>query len=91
MRLIRVRYSFDDITLQSCAAAYEDTLEVLRLKVVNGDRLAHDDIGLEVYAHLAQVVNLHIDNLVRQTEFGNAIFQHSAYLVQGLEDMNVVA
>ena len=61
------------------------------LQVFHGECLADDDVGLEVYAHLAQVFYLHVDNLVGQAEFGYAILQHTANLMKGLEDVDVVA
>ena len=42
-------------------------------------------------AHLPQVVNLHIHDVVRKTELGDAVFQHTAYLVKGLKHIHVVA
>ena len=44
-----------------------------------------------MHTHLSQVFNLDVDNLVGQTELGDAVLQHAAYLVQGLEDIDVVA
>ena len=42
-------------------------------------------------AHLREVLYLHVDNLVGQTELRDAVFQHTANLVQGLEDIDIIA
>ena len=53
--------------------------------------LAHDDIWLEVDAHLTHDVDLCIDHAVRQTELWNTILQYTTDLVKCLEDCNIVA
>ena len=60
------------------------------LKLFNADGLADDDVGLEVNTHLGEVVNLHVDNLIWQAELRNTILQHTADLVQSLEDVHIV-
>ena len=42
-------------------------------------------------AHLGEVLNLYVHNLVGQTELGDTILQHTADFVQRLEDIDVVA
>ena len=59
--------------------------------MLNTNGFAHNDIGLEVDAHLSQILDFNVYNLVGQTELGNAVFQHTANLMQGLEDIDVVA
>ncbi len=41
--------------------------------------------------HLGEVLDFHIYDLVRQTELGDTILQHTTDLVQSLEHVNVVA
>ena len=42
-------------------------------------------------AHLGQVLNLHVNDGIGQTELGDTIFQHAANLVKRLEHIHVVA
>ena len=60
------------------------------LKLVHGDRLAHDNVGLEVYAHLAKVLNFHVNDSVRETEFRNTVLQYAADFVQSLKYIDVI-
>ena len=76
---------------QTGAATDEDTLKSLSFKFFDRDCFTNDDIRLEVYAHLGEIVYFHVDYLVGQSEFGYAILQHTAYLVQCLEDIHVVS
>ena len=46
---------------------------------------------MELYAEGTQTVDLFIDDGVRQTELGNTVLEHTANLVQCLEDMYLVA
>ena len=46
---------------------------------------------MELYAERTQTVNLNIHNAVRQTELRNTVFEYTAYLMQRLEDMHLVA
>ena len=63
----------------------------MRLQLVYADGLSNDNVGLEVNAHLAQVVYFHVNNLVWQTELGDTVFQYAANLVQSLEHVDIVA
>ena len=59
--------------------------------MLHGNGLANYAVGLEVYAHLSEVLYLHVYNLVWQTEFRDAIFEYTSNLVQSLEYEHVVA
>lgn len=62
------------------------------LQVVNGGRLANDEIGLDLHdTKFAQILDLLGDNRLGESELGDAVAQHAAGLVQGLEDGHVVA
>ena len=50
-----------------------------------------DCVRLEINAHLAQSVDFGINHAVWQTELGNAVFQHAAYLVKCLKHSHIVA
>ena len=45
---------------------------------------------MELYTEGAQAVDLFVHDGVRQTELGDAVFEHTADLVEGLEDMHFV-
>ena len=53
--------------------------------------LADDAVLDELHAHLLEVVDFHVHDLVGQAELGDTIFQYAANLVQGFEDGDVVA
>ncbi len=76
---------------QACARTNEDALEAFSLELVDSNGFAHDAVGSEVNTHLLEVFNLYVDNLVRQTELRNTIFQYATNFVESLEDMNIVA
>ena len=61
------------------------------LEFFYGDGLADDRVRMELYTKGAQTVYLFIDDGVRQTELRNTIFEYTADLVQGFEDMYFVA
>ena len=44
-----------------------------------------------MYAKGTQAVNLSLNDAVGETELRNAVFQHAAYLVQRLEDMDIIS
>ena len=60
-------------------------------QLVDRHGLADDDVGLEVDAHRPHDVDLAADDLLGQAELGDAVDQHAADLVQGLEDGDLVA
>ena len=75
------------------AGAHEHGLEALFVhEGVDGDGAADDDVGFDLHAqgaHLIELVFQHL--LLRETEFGNTVFEHSAGFVEGFEDGDVVA
>src|ERR1039457_2746125 len=52
----------------------------------DGEQLADDGVEPDLDPHLLQVFDFGIDDEVGQAEFGDAVFQHSAGYVQGLEN-----
>ena len=76
---------------QTCTRTYEDTVEAHLVELIVAHSLAHDDIWLEIDAHLAHDVDLCIDHAVWQTELRDTILQHATNLVECLEDCNIVA
>src|SRR5208337_1487586 len=48
-------------------------------------RLADNDVGLEIDAHLPQDVDLVANDVLGQAELWDTVNQHTADLVQGLE------
>ena len=76
---------------QSGSRTHEYALEAIGFQVVYGDGLAHYAVCGELHAHLPEVVYLHIYYPVGQSEFWDAVFQHTAYFVQGLEHMHLIA
>lgn len=61
------------------------------VEVVIGENLAYDAILDKPYSESAQTVNLSLDHAVGESELGDAILKHSAYLVKSLVDGNVIA
>ena len=60
-------------------------------QLVDGDGAADDHVFLKLGAQLTHTIHLFLhDGVLRQTERRNAIHQHTAQLVQGLEDGDVV-
>src|SRR5947209_4054684 len=58
---------------------------------INRDRPSHDHVGLELDSHLAHVLKLLADDLLRQAELRNAVNENTAKFMQSLEDANFVA
>ena len=54
------------------------------------DGLTDDGVCMELYAEGTQAVDLFIDDSVRQTELGDAVFEYTADLMQRLEDVHFV-
>ena len=46
---------------------------------------------MELNAHLLEVLNLDVNDVVRQTEFGDAILEHATNLVESLKDMHFIS
>ena len=57
----------------------------------DGDGLTYDGICKEVYSHLSEVVYFYINDFVRETELRNTVFQYASYLMESLEDVNLIA
>ena len=75
---------------QSCAGTYEDAFEALVLQFLHADGFAHETVFFELHADFLQVLNLHVHNLVGQTELRNAVFQYAADFMQGFEHRHVI-
>ena len=75
---------------KSRSRSHEDTFVSLCLQVFHRNGLAHDAVFHKRYAHLRQVVNLDIHNLVGQTEFGNTVFQYATDFVQCFEYRHII-
>ncbi len=75
---------------QAGTTAYEDSRIAFLLQVVHSECLADDCILAECYAQLSQTVYLFVHNAVGQTELGNTVFEHAAYLVQCLKDRDLI-
>ena len=75
---------------QTSTRSDEDTLEAFSLELVDSYSLPNYAVGLELNAHLLQVLYLNIHDVIRQTELWNTIFQYAANLVQCLEHMHLV-
>ncbi len=60
-------------------------------QLVDGDAFADDDVGFELDAHAAQVVDFAFDDGLGQAELGNAVDEHAAEFVQGLKDADAMA
>ena len=78
---------------QSGARADEDRLVALLVEQrIDGHRAAHHDVGLDLHAQPFHRLDLaRHDPLLRKAEFGDAIDEHPADLVQGLENLHFVA
>ena len=74
---------------QSRTRTNKDSLETFGFQFGYTDSFTYDNICLEVYTHLAKIVNLCLYDTVGQTEFGYTIFQHTANLMQSFEHINV--
>ncbi len=76
---------------QSGAGSNEYAFETLLFQLFHADCLANDAVFDESDSHLGQVVYLDIHNPVRQTEFGDTVFQYTADFVQCLEYCDIVS
>ena len=58
---------------------------------VDGDRTAYDDVGYDFDTEAFEVFDFGSDNfLLRQAEFGYAVDEHAAGVLQGFEDGDLV-
>ena len=76
---------------KTCARTNEDAIEAHFVNLVVRDCLANNYIGHEVYAHVAKSIDFGFDNAIGQTEFGNTILEHTANVVECLENGNLIA
>ena len=76
---------------QARAGAHEHGLEAVLLhQLVDGDGAAHHGVGLHLHAHGLQAVHFLLDDALGQTELGDAVNQHAAGQVQGLEHSDLI-
>src|SRR5512135_2369215 len=76
---------------KSRARADEDGVEPLLLEqFVDGDRLADDRVAFQLRAQFPDVLHLGLHDLLWEAEFGDAVHEHPARLVQRFEDRHVV-
>ena len=68
-----------------------DRVESLVEEVVHGERLSDDGVELELDSHFREVVHLGLDDVLGQAEFGDAVDEDAARLVEGLEHDGLVA
>ena len=76
---------------QARAGAHEHGVEALFLEeLVHGDALADDHVGDDLHAQSFHGGDFSADQILGQTEFGDAVDQHAAGGMQGLEHGDVV-
>src|SRR5699024_10372558 len=77
---------------QAGAGGDVDGLEAIVLKeFVDDQHLADDHVALDIDAERAQAVNLLLDDVLGQTELGDAVHQHAAGHMQRLVNRDGVA
>src|ERR1022692_1280212 len=77
---------------RASAGADEDRREAELLdELIDGDRLAHDHVAHEIHAERLEVLDVLIDDLLRQPVLGDPVAQDAAVRVQRLEDRDRVA
>ncbi len=69
---------------KSGSRCHEESAESLRFKILEAESLSNDAILDKLNSSSLQCRYLFVDNGVGQTEFGYAVFQHTAYLVESL-------
>ena len=70
---------------QASARPDEDLPEAVVLEILKGRGLADDEVPDEAAAEQIDLADHVVDQLVRQAELGDAVAQHAAELVEGLE------
>ena len=76
---------------QAGAGSDEHGVEAFVLhQFVDGDCLAHHDVGLEDHPATLQHVNFVADDLLRQAKLWNAIDQNAAQLMESFKNMHLV-
>ena len=76
---------------QAGAGADENLPEAVGLEILDGRRLADDEIGDEAAAEQPDLGDDVVDQRVRQAELRDAVAQDAAELVEGLEDRDRIA
>jgi len=70
---------------QTRARAHEHGFIALLEQLVDGERLADDDVRLHIHAHRGKGVDLFLHDGLGQTELRNAVNKHAARRVERLE------
>lgn len=60
-------------------------------KFVEGEGAADHHIGHDLHAQFLQLLDFVLDDGLGQTEFGDAVHEHPAHLVEGFEQRHVIA
>ena len=60
------------------------------MQIIVTQSLTYNAIRLELHTHSTQAINFSIYNPVRQTEFRNAVLQHTTYFMQCLEHRHII-
>ncbi len=60
-------------------------------QILDPERPPDDHVGDDLHAQRLDVADLAVQDVARQPELGDAVAQHAAGLVQGLEDRDRVA
>ena len=76
---------------QTGTGTHKETFEAHFLEAFHRKGLPYHHIRHEFHSHTPQGLNLNVDHAVGETEFGYAVFQHAAYLVESLEHRHIVA
>ena len=77
---------------EACARADEDGVEAVLLhQVTQLARVADDVVRVDRHADLPKPFDLVLDDGLRETEFGDAVDEHAAALVERLEHRDAVA
>ena len=76
---------------QTGAGADEHGLIAVLKELVDGQGLADDHVGLDVHAELLEALDLLGNDVLGQTELGNAVDQNAAGGVQGFKDGDLIA
>ena len=76
---------------KTCAGAYEYSFKALLEKLINGEGLADNDVGLNINAHSDEVVNFLLDDLLGETKLGDTIDENAACGMESFVNGNFIA
>ena len=76
---------------QSGTGSHEYSFETFRFQVFYTDSLSYNTVFDEVNAHLTEIVDFYVYNLVWQTEFGDTVFQYTANFMQRFEYSYIIS